>query len=150
MTENQLYERVAQYIALRHPEVKGLFHFDLAGVWTPSHKARNLYGRLNRRAWPDLFLPHAVMQPHTINVYYGLFLELKRDGTRLHKKDGSWASPHIKEQAEVLYALQEAGYVAQFAVGFDQAVELIDSYLEGSLDQLTHDLPMQPEDGEAF
>src|SRR4051812_11082576 len=54
MTENALYEQLARYMNLQHPDVP--YHFDLSGLWTPSHKARNLYGRLNRRAWPDLFI----------------------------------------------------------------------------------------------
>lgn len=127
MTENALYEQLAQYLALQHAAV--IYHFDLSGMWTPSHQARNLYGRLNRRAWPDLFVANA----DGLNVYSGLFIELKRDGTRLHKQDGSWAKPHIEEQAEMLEQLRHAGYMAEFAVGFDAAKALIDAYLSGRL-----------------
>jgi hypothetical protein len=59
----------------------------------------------------------------------GLFIELKKDGTRLKKKDGTWASPHIAEQAETLIKLRGEGYEATFAVGFDEAKATIDSYL---------------------
>src|SRR4051794_462322 len=103
MTEADLYEQIAQYMNLKHPGV--LYHFDLSGLWTPSHKARNLYGRLNRRAWPDLFIAKRAYS-YSLNedgqktyqldspIYPGLFLEIKRDGTRLKKRDGSWASDH--------------------------------------------------------
>ena len=60
---------------------------------------------------------------------FGLFIELKKDGTRLKKKNGDWANDHIAEQALVLEELQKRGYTAEFAVGFDQAKELIDKYL---------------------
>lgn len=62
----------------------------------------------------------------------GLFLELKREKTRLKKKDGTWASPHIAEQAEMLEQLRARGYGAEFAVGFDEAKEIIDNYLGGA------------------
>lgn len=59
----------------------------------------------------------------------GLFIELKKDGTRLKKKNGEWASDHIAEQAKVLYELRIAGYEAVFAVGYDEAVAIIENYL---------------------
>lgn len=129
MREDALYEQLARYLNLKHPGT--VFHFDLSGVWTPSHKARNLYGRLNRRAWPDLFIAQA---GHMEDVpYSGLFIELKREGTRLRKKTGEWASEHIAEQAAVLAELAGLGFGAAFAVGFDEAAELIDNYLGGEL-----------------
>ena len=63
--------------------------------------------------------------------YAGLFIELKKDGTRLKKRNGEWASEHIAEQSQVLQALQDRGYKADFALGFDQAKRLIDDYLGG-------------------
>lgn len=129
MTEAYLYEQVEQWLRLKHPGVP--HHWDLSGVWTPSHKARNLYGRLNQRAWPDLAIcrPHGYGGFNIIDRKAGMFLELKREGTRLRKKNGEWASEHIAEQAAVLESLAAEGYIAQFAVGFDDATQLIDSYL---------------------
>ncbi|WP_096303463.1 hypothetical protein [Jatrophihabitans sp. GAS493] len=54
---------------------------------------------------------------------------MKREGTRLKKRNGDWASEHIEEQAAVLGQLQDQGYYAVFAVGYDQAVEYIEEYL---------------------
>lgn len=62
--------------------------------------------------------------------YAGLMIELKREGTRLKKKNGDWATPHIAEQAKVLEQLHRRGYVAKFAVGFDEAKDIIDDYME--------------------
>jgi len=64
-------------------------------------------------------------------VMSGLFLELKRAGARLKKRDGSWVNQHVAEQAAVLDNLCEQGYIAQFAVGYEEAVQLIESYLGG-------------------
>lgn len=133
MSENDLYEALARYVRLSHPDA--LFHFDLSGMWTPSHKARNLYGRLNARSWPDFQLCAPAMMPGTTNIYYGLFLELKKDGTRLRKRNGEWASEHLAEQAMMLSRLHDAGYCAVFAVGLDEAIAAVDSYMAGALVQ---------------
>lgn len=75
-----------------------------------------------RRAWPDIF----VAEPR--GGYGGLFIELK--AAPIHKRDGSLRkNDHVNEQAKMLSALTGRGYMAKFAVGFDQAVEIIDSYL---------------------
>lgn len=132
MKETDLYEQVEQYLSLKHPNIP--HHWDLSGLWTPSHKARNLYGRLNARAWPDLFIAILAATPWSEGqpmVMSGLFLELKRAGARLKKRDGSWVNQHVAEQAAVLDNLCEQGYIAQFAVGYEEAVQLIESYLGG-------------------
>lgn len=60
----------------------------------------------------------------------GLFLELKRDGTKIYRKDGSFvADQHILEQAHVMHDLRKAGYAAEFAVGLDEAKRIIEEYL---------------------
>ena len=78
-----------------------------------------------RRAWPDMF----IAEPK--GEFHGLFIELKKEGVRLKKLNGDWATSHVEEQARVLDELRERGYKAEFAVGFDEAIELIDSYLGG-------------------
>lgn len=128
-TEAQLYEQIARYLSVRHPELNGLWHFDLGGVNNPSRYTRSLYARINRRAWPDLFVGVPVLQPDSIYVYYGLFIELKREGFKLKKRDGSWVKEHIAEQAALLEELSGMGYVAVFGVGYDETVQIIESYL---------------------
>jgi hypothetical protein len=121
-----LYEKVAQYLNLKHPDI--LYHFDLSGLWTSSHKARNLYGRLNRRAFPDLFIYQSV------GDYNGLALEIKKDGVKLYKKDGTLrANPHHEEQELMLINLKLRGYYAQFTVGYEETVFVIEEYMAGKL-----------------
>lgn len=67
----------------------------------------------------------------SVKHYNGLLIELKKEGTRLKKKDGSWATDHIAEQAGMLEMLESRGYKAVFAVGFDEAKSIIDEYLGG-------------------
>lgn len=122
MTEDALYEQLAQYLNLKYPLI--IYHFDPSGVWTPSFKARNLYGKLNSRAFPDLF----IAQP--AHGYAGLFIELKKEGTVIYKKDGSLrASTHVAEQMAMLKSLEERGYKALMCVGFTTTQSVIDSYL---------------------
>ena len=125
ISESQTQQQIAVYLRLNYPNV--MFHSDFgAGVHLTSRQAAT-QKRQNggQRAWPDMF----VAEPN--KGYSGLFIELKREGTRLKRKDGKWASPHLEEQAEVLDRLRFRGYKAEFACGFDEARNLIDEYLKG-------------------
>lgn len=62
-------------------------------------------------------------------LWSGLYIELKKEGTHLKKKNGDWATEHIAEQAKVLEDLRSRGYCAEFAVGFEEAKKIIDEYL---------------------
>lgn len=131
-TENDIYEDVARYLNITYHD-RLPYHFDLAGIYTNSYKARNLYGRINKRAWPDLFIP---VPNATSN---GLFIEIKRDGVRVFKRDGSISSnPHVQEQLETLLRLREQGYTAEFAVGLDEVVKIITEYLSTSVFKTTN------------
>lgn len=127
MKESDLQVMVADYLRLQYPTV--LFHSDFgSGIkLTMGQAAKQKRQNGGRRAWPDMF----IAEPGAL--YAGLFIELKKEGTRLKKKSGEWATPHIAEQAEVLSKLVDKGYLAKFACGFDQAKEIIDGYLGGKL-----------------
>lgn len=128
MTEAELQTQVADYLRLQFPEV--LFHSDFgSGVkLTPGQAIKQKRQNGGRRGWPDIF----VAEPMVIKGkdYHGLFIELKKDGTRLMKRDGSWATDHVAEQAEMLDRLEFRGYRAVFVVGFEQAKKIIDDYLK--------------------
>ena len=72
----------------------------------------------------------------------GLFIELKKEGEKLYPGprshpcnrfksiDGKeYRTQHLCEQADVLKKLRERGYCAEFAVGFEEAKRIIDTYL---------------------
>lgn len=132
MKESDLQVMVADYIRLRYPNV--LFHSDFgSGIkLTKGQAIKQKRQNGGRRGWPDMFIANRRYDLENCAEYHGLFLELKKDGTRLHKKDGSWATEHIAEQAETLQALQDRGYETYFAIGFEQAKEIIDEYLGGT------------------
>lgn len=131
--ESEIQAQVADYLRLRYPDV--LFHSDFgSGIkLTMSQAVRQKRLNGGRRAWPDMFIAKPKLgydgdgQPFYL---HGLFLELKRDGTRILKRDGSVvADEHIREQMKILLHLSRLGYKAEFAVGFEQAKQIIDKYL---------------------
>jgi hypothetical protein len=132
VSEAILQEQVANYLRLQYPQV--VFHSDTGSITrlTPRQGARRKRQNGGRRAWPDMFIAEPV--PRCVDggwdyEYHGLFIELKKEGTRLKKKDGKWASEHIAEQAEMLEILEFRGYKAVFCVGFEEAKKVIDEYL---------------------
>ena len=133
MTELELQAQVADYLRLQYPEV--LFHSDFgSGIKLTKGQAvkqKRLQG--GRRAWPDMFIaePAQRSQEYPDACYkHGLFLELKRPGVKIYKKNGDLVTnEHIREQAGVLEMLRNRGYSAEFAVGFDEAKKIIDEYL---------------------
>lgn len=144
MTELELQAQVADYIRLQYPDV--IFHSDFgSGIKLTMGQAIR-QKRLNggRRAWPDIFLAEPTYgqmrawelfneDPGYYEMKYaGLFIELKREGTRIFKKDGALvADEHIREQFDMLHDLRRKGYAAEFACGFDEAKKLIDDYMKG-------------------
>ena len=123
--EAHLQTAVASYLRLQYPDV--LFHSDFgSGIkMTKGQAIKQKRQNGGLRGWPDMF----IAQP--TSLCHGLFIELKREGTRLLKKNDDWATPHIAEQAEILEKLRDLGYAAEFAVGFDEAKTIIDGYLKG-------------------
>ena len=130
--EEQIQLALVQYIRYQYPDV--LFRSDAAGFKLSVGQAKKMKA-LNGgiRAWPDLFIakPKLMQSKDGLPIYtHGLFLELKKDGTKILKKDGELvADKHIREQAKILRLLERRGYQASFAVGFEQAKQIIDEYI---------------------
>lgn len=147
-TESQLQVQIAQYLCTKHPGVE--FHSDFGSGAVLSARQAAIQLRQNgyRRGYPDLLV--AVPKIKRVRVAEnafqeilvgGLFLELKREKAKLYKKNGAFASRHIAEQADFLQRLRSWGYVAEFAVGYDDAVEKIEKYL--GLDGANLGLPQE-------
>lgn len=138
MKESTLQCHVADYLRLQYPHV--LFHSDYgSGIkLTPGQAAKQKRQNGGRRAWPDLFIAETIIVKKEDGTYKGLsglFVELKREGTRIYKRDGTLvADQHIREQHALLVELERRGYAARFAVGFDQAKQIIDWYLGGPVE----------------
>lgn len=157
MSESELQEAVAEYLVRQYPDV--MFHSDFGSgaKMTKNQAARQRRQNGYRKGWPDMFIAepmvgHIRMKKLSLVSHYeteaqdvcsGLFLELKKEGTRLFAVSCKphdprrgldtevYANVHIKEQADCLYELRQRGYCAEFAVGFEEAKRIIDEYLGG-------------------
>lgn len=149
-SEAELQEQVAEYLIRQYPDV--MFHSDFgSGVkLTPAQAIRQRRQNGGRSKWPDLCIAETscycsigwgngrkIIPITEVGdsieladiIYCGLYIELKKEGTRLKKKNDDWATEHIAEQAKVIQGLRQRGYCAEFAVGFDEAKRTIDEYL---------------------
>lgn len=123
MSERTLHRAVCDYIRLQYPDV--IFNTDLSGAGKLTMgQAIALKALRSGRGFPDL----VIYEPK--NDFCGLFLELKREGTKVYNKKFVGATPHIEEQIQMLEKLNDKGYAACFAVGFDEAKKIIDNYLK--------------------
>lgn len=123
MTEQQLHLAVCNYLRLQYPSV--LFNSDMSGVKLNQGQAIKAAKLRSCKGWPDLF----IAEPR--NGKHGLFIELKKEGTKLTNKAGNYATEHIKSQNDLMFELRLNGYYCRFAIGFDQAKIIIDEYLTG-------------------
>ena len=140
MGEHELYKIIAQYLQVQYPDV--IYRFDLAAdlKLTAGQAVKHKMLHPNR-GYPDLFIAEPKIRQYRdsegmikltqTKFYSGLYIELKKEGTRLKKKNGEWASDHIKEQAEMLERLEFRGYKAVFCCGFDETKQVLDNYLKG-------------------
>ena len=132
MKEHDIYKMIADYLRYQYPTV--IYRFDLAADLKLTMGQASKHKRLQRyRGYPDLFIAEPVSRGFP-NVYHGLYLEIKKDGVRIFKQDGTLvADEHIREQFDMLADLRQRGYAAEFAIGFDGAKKLIDDYMKGEL-----------------
>jgi hypothetical protein len=123
MQEHDIYVRLADYLRYNYKDI--IWRFDLAADLKLTIGQARKHKRLQQhRGYPDLFIAEPRGERH------GLYLEIKKAGTRIYKKDGKLvADEHIREQFDVLEQLRKRGYVAEFACGFDEAKKIIDEYL---------------------
>jgi len=122
--EKHVQLAVVNYIKLQYP--KAIFRSDTgAGMRLTIGQSKQQKAIQNGMAFPDLF----IAEPR--GVYHGLFLELKDHGIKLFKRDGiTMVNKHIEEQQLCLDALNDRGYAAVFAVGFDEAAKIIRNYMK--------------------
>lgn len=133
--EEILHLKVCDYLRKNYPDV--LFRTDFSSGMKMSPWQAAKHKKFQRkRAWPDLFIAESGFVEFKEDGLIGrlrkngMFLELKADGVKLYKKDGTLRkNKHIEEQAEILDKLNESGYYAQFAVGYDEAIRIITDYL---------------------
>lgn len=130
MSEHDIYMLIAEYMDVKYPNA--IRHFDLSADLKLTIGQAKKHSRLQgRRGFPDL----QICQP--IDRWYGFFLEIKKEGVRIIKRNGTLvADQHIREQASMIEQLRDRGYWADFGVGFQDCIDKIDAYLGGKTNEV--------------
>lgn len=124
--EDNVLAYVVKYLQYKYPHVIFKTHW-LDGAMLKPGAVFKLARVTGRRGFPDLF----ICEP--VNGFHGLFLELKREGFSLRRKNGRWYNEHIEEQAKLMAELRQKGYAVGFAAGRESAENALSLYLEGGL-----------------
>lgn len=106
-----------RYASIKYPELDLLYHIPNGGSRNKIEAAR-LKAQGVKAGVPDLFLPAAK------GDYHGLYIELKR------QKHGTLSA----DQKQWIERLRQAGYRVEVCKGFQEAANVIESYLEGRHD----------------
>jgi hypothetical protein len=134
-TEESIQIRVATYLKRHYPTV--VFSSDAGGLYMTMPMAVRWKRQNSAHARPDLFIMHRSADGR----YAGMALELKADGTTIYvtrgpEKGNMTVNQHIRDQAACHELLRSQGYYADFACGYDSAVEQIDAYFGGEQTEL--------------
>ena len=123
-TEWSVQLQFCKWIKLQYPNL--LFRSDIQSAGKLSGQMQNIKLILDPfRGFPD------VQVYHKSGTYIGLFIELKRINSGTFLKDGSLSSrKHVQEQAAMHNLLRSIGYKVVIAEGFEQAKEVLESYLK--------------------
>lgn len=127
--EYELHKKIVGYVLEHYPEALFLSDLDNQIQLTLGQARRNKAIQKDGFKCPDLLILETITS-ETGKFYAGLFLELKKESP--FKKDGSIKASqndHLKLQAESLEKLRERSYYAQFCWTFEDAKNVIDSYL---------------------
>jgi hypothetical protein len=140
--EETLQRSLSNYVKMKYPDA--VFTSEQSGLFvTPSVMVMLKTTRSNHTKHLDWRLE----EPR--GGYFGLYLELKKEGTQLYKKDGvtlrvamnaiykGKGAKKVKIGEEDRHQLQslsildrrQKGYAAFFAVGFDEAIAAVDWYM---------------------
>ena len=120
--EESIQIAVSNYLRLVYPRV--MFTSESSGIRLTMGQAMKAKKQRSQRGLPDMMIFEAR------GGFFGLMIELKRDGQSPFKLNGKLkAGEHLGEQFKVIQRLNSNGYRSTFATGFDQAREIIDHYM---------------------
>ena len=115
-----IHAQVCEYIKLQYPDV--IFTSEASGLRLTIGQAKKMKNLRSSAGLPDLW----IAEPR--GIYKALFIELKSEG--ILKKNLTYKTEHIADQAKVLDRLVRKGYFAVFGIGFDHAKLYIDWYMK--------------------
>jgi hypothetical protein len=118
-SEASIHLQVCNYLRAQYPNV--IFTSESSGIRLTMGQAVKAKKLRSGSKLPDLW----ILEQR--GLYGGLLIELKAES--IYKKDGTYKTDHIAEQAQVIEKLNKKGYSATFAVGFEDAKKEIDMYM---------------------
>lgn len=122
--EESIQLAVCRYLRLQYPDV--IFACDLSsGMKLTIGQAVKAQKMRSGRGLPDIM----ILEPRGGELgYAGLMIELKTE--KAGNKNGTVKqTDHVREQQAVLDRLEKKGYMAKFAIGFEEAKQIIDFYM---------------------
>lgn len=123
--EESIQVAVCSYLKLQYPDI--IFTCDLSsGMKLTIGQAVKAQKMRSSKGLPDIM----ILEPRGEGEfrYSGLMLELKSE--KAGNKNGTVKqTDHTREQKAILDRLEKKGYMAKFAIGFDEAQQIIDFYL---------------------
>lgn len=122
VSEAQLQYGIVTFLQDNYSDVP--FKCDTSAVKMNIGQAKKMQALGNTKNWPDLFVAVPAGDLHD------LFLEIKKDGTKLYNGHGEFATEHLRQQNEMLGQLTANGYLAYFSVGWAKTKLGVFSYLK--------------------
>ena len=126
--EEDVHVRACRYLKTNYAGVDFLTDF-AAGMRMTMGQAKKRKAMNSGRGWPDI----TILKPS--RGYYGLLIDIKKPGTSIYvtrgpRKGELVADEHIREQAAFMERMNNLGYLARFAIGYDHFTEIVDYYFE--------------------
>lgn len=119
--EDSLQIAICTYIKMQYPGV--VLTHDASGYRLSKGMAAKSKRMRSNDKIPDLM----IFEPK--GGFHALLIEIKAKS--IYKKNGELLkNDHVAEQAKTLEKLRKKGYCAEFAQSFEEAKELIDTYME--------------------
>lgn len=110
---------ICKYLAIKYPNLLW-WHTPNESKKTPFE--RFLFSEMGGKAGVSDFI---ILEPNS--KYKGLFIELKASNKKIFKKDGSC---YYESQNKFIKQCNERGFFACFAVGYEDAINIIENYLK--------------------
>ncbi len=127
-TEFHVQKVLCQYTKLKYPHTRFVSSLSGAGLSRAQRKFQTLR---SHKGDPDWMLFWRTKQ------FNGLAVELKKEGSKIFKKDGkTLKSIHLQEQLSFLKYLHFQGFCAGFCIGAKNACDLVDAYMLNDLDKI--------------
>lgn len=122
MSEKEEHRQVCDYIRIQYPNV--IFNTDASGIKLTIGQAVQMKKLRSSNGFPDI----TIYEPR--NGYFGLFIEMKKTGETILKRNGDFKNEHVKEQFDMCVMLKDRGYYAEICFGFEHAKKIIDWYMK--------------------